>query len=46
MTPHPTPWTAETVTAGLCGFYHGIAGVGLVHSGMSWGTLVAGAFEG
>jgi len=24
------PWTTETVTAGLCGFYHGIAGVGLV----------------
>jgi hypothetical protein len=21
---HPTPWTAEIVTAGLCGFYHGI----------------------
>jgi hypothetical protein len=30
MTPHPTPWTAEAVTAGLIGFYHEIAGVGLV----------------
>jgi hypothetical protein len=30
MTPHPTPWTTETVTAGLCGFYREIAGVGLV----------------
>jgi hypothetical protein len=28
--PHPTPWTMETVTAGLCGFYREIAGVGLV----------------
>ena len=30
MTPHPTPWTMETVTAGLCGFYREIAGVGLM----------------
>jgi hypothetical protein len=30
MTPHPTPWTMETVTAGLARFYHEIAGVGLV----------------
>ena len=29
MTPHPTPWTAEIVTAGLGRFYHEIAGVGL-----------------
>jgi hypothetical protein len=30
MTPHPTPWTAEIVTAGLGRFYHEIARVGLV----------------
>jgi len=29
MTPHPTPWTMETGTAGLIRFYHEIAGVGL-----------------
>ena len=29
--PTRPPWTwLETVTEGLCGFYHGIAGVGLV----------------
>jgi hypothetical protein len=28
MTPHPTPWTMETVTAGPARFYHEIAVAG------------------
>jgi hypothetical protein len=39
MTPHPTPWTMETVTAGPARFYHEIAGVGLVfprESSLGW----------
>ena len=39
MTPHPTPWTMGTVTAGLARFYHEIAGVGLVfprESSLGW----------
>ena len=30
MAPHPTPWTMETVTAGLARFYREIVKVGLV----------------